>query len=143
LAQVLQEATNVPVAQVRTRAKIEPDRIYVVASDRKLSLAAGEIDVATRDEIGERRASIDIFFRSLAEAQRARAVAVVLSGSGASGSLGIKRIKECGGICIAQDPAEAEFPEMPGNAIATGLVDFVLPAGEIPARLAAYRRRLE
>src|SRR5690606_33599480 len=105
-------------SQLRTRAKIEPGRIYLVGSDRNLSLAAGDIDLATRDDIGERRAPIDVFFRSLAEAQHARAAAVVLSGSGAGGSLGMKRIKECGGICIAQDPAEAEFPEMPGSAIA-------------------------
>jgi two-component system CheB/CheR fusion protein len=48
---------------------------------------------------------------------------VVLSGTGANGSMGIKRVKECGGLCIVQEPGEADFPDMPRNSIATGLVD--------------------
>ncbi len=65
-------------------------------------------------------------------------VAVVLSGTGHNGSAGLKRVKEYGGLTIAQDPSEAEYNDMPRNAIATGLVDFVLPIAEMPSKILAY-----
>ncbi len=76
--------------------------------------------------VEERRAPVDIFFRTLAESHDSRAVAVVLSGTGANGSMGIKRVKEKGGVAFVQNPREAEFSEMPRNSIATELVDEVL-----------------
>src|SRR5262249_53489475 len=77
---------------------------------------------------------IDLFFRSLA-AQRGDDFAVILSGAGSDGSVGIKAVKEAGGIIIVQDPDEAEYGSMPRSAVATGLADFVLPTREIAARL--------
>ena len=70
-----------------------------------------------------------------------RAVCVVLSGTGANGSMGVKRVKEMGGVVLVQDPREAEYSDMPRNSIATGLVDYVLPVAEIPAKIIAYRDR--
>src|SRR5690606_3494209 len=87
------------------------------------------------------RTPVDIFFRSLADSHLSKAVCVILSGTGSDGSLGLKRVKEQGGIVIAQSPREAEFGDMPRNAIATGLVDEVLPVAEIPDRISAYRRQ--
>ena len=74
--------------------------------------------------------AIDTFFRSLAEDRQEKAVAVVLSGGGSDGALGIREIKARGGLVLVQDPATAEHGDMPQNAIATEMVDFVLP----PAR---------
>lgn len=68
-----------------------------------------------------------------------RAVCVVLSGTGADGSMGLRRIKEYNGLVLVQDPAEAEFSEMPRNSIATGLVDFVVPVAEMPRKIMTYR----
>lgn len=65
-----------------------------------------------------------------------------LSGMGANGSMGIKRVKERGGLVLAQEPAEAEFDEMPRNSITTGLVDQVLRASEMPGRIKVYREQL-
>ncbi len=143
LVDVLRGAVPIPVTRVRRRVPIEPDHIYVVAAELAPSIAHGHIEVAAaRNRVEERRAAIDMFFRALAAAQRARAVAVILSGTGAHGSMGMKRIREFGGICIAQEPSEADCPDMPRNAIAAGLVDHVLPAAQIPQRLAAYDRQL-
>ncbi len=76
----------------------------------------------------ERRAPVDIFFRTLADSHGPRAVSVILSGTGANGSMGLKRVKEGGGAAYVQNPREAEFNEMPRNAIATELIDEV-PTG--------------
>jgi two-component system CheB/CheR fusion protein len=79
--------------------------------------------------------AIDSFFRSLADAHGTRAISVILSGLGSDGAVGMGRIKECGGITLAQTPDDAEYDEMPANALATGLVDIVLPVGDMPQKL--------
>jgi two-component system CheB/CheR fusion protein len=89
----------------------------------------------------ERRAPVDLFFRGLGDAHGSHAVAVILSGTGRNGSAGLKRVKEYGGLVIAQDPREAEFADMPSNAIATRLVDLVLPIAQMPQHIAAYFER--
>ena len=142
LAEVLQTSTRMPVTQVTERVRIEPDRVYVIPPNKSLSMQDGTLVLSDVTRVEERRAPVDIFFRTLAESHGARAACVVLSGTGADGSLGLKRVKEFGGATAAQDPAEAEYPDMPRNSIATGLVDYVLPVAEMPARLVAYRDTL-
>jgi len=71
-----------------------------------------------------------------------RAVSVILTGTGPDGSMGIKRVKEKGGIIIVQDPKQAEYSDMPHNAIRTGLVDYILPISEIPTKINEYKNRL-
>nr|WP_243745503.1 chemotaxis protein CheB [Segetibacter sp. 3557_3] len=78
----------------------------------------------------------------MAEAYGPRAVSVVLSGTGANGSMGLKRVKELGGVVFVQNPREAEYNEMPRNAIATELVDEVLPVAEIPSAILTYRNNI-
>src|SRR5207247_4556694 len=78
----------------------------------------------------------------LADSHHSKAVCVVLSGTGANGSMGMKRVKEQGGLCLVQDPDEAEYSDMPRNSIATALVDHVLPVAEMPAWILAYRDSL-
>ena len=139
LAKVLQTVAAIPVEQVTKRVRVEPNHVYVVPPDRSLSMADGWIVVSPILTIEERRAPVDIFFRTLAESHGERNVAVVLSGTGADGSMGIKRIKERGGAAFVQNPREAEFSEMPRNSIATDLIDLILNVGEIPAQIVAYR----
>jgi PAS domain S-box-containing protein len=138
LAEVLQAASPIPVMQVHTRVKVEPNRVYVIPPNQSLSLVDGHLALADVTRVEDRRAPVDIFFRTLAECVGARAVSVVLSGTGADGSMGMKRIKENGGICFAQDPDEAEHGDMPRHSIATALVDYVLPVAEMPGRIVAY-----
>ncbi|HYJ47790.1 MAG TPA: CheR family methyltransferase, partial [Pyrinomonadaceae bacterium] len=116
--------------------------VYVIPPNKNLEVKDRHIDVldVTSNEV--RRAPIDIFFRTLAQSHGPRAVSVVLSGTGANGSMGMKHIKEMGGLCIVQDPLEAEYDDMPRHSLATGLVDYVLRAKEIPSRILAYREQL-
>lgn len=139
LAQVLQVVSTIPVLKVMENTKIEPDHIYVVPPNQHLVITDDSIAPSVNVFIEDRRAPVDIFFRNLADTLGPRAVGVVLSGTGANGSMGLKRIKERGGVVFVQSPREAEFAEMPRNSIATELVDEVLPVAEIPGRIIAYR----
>lgn len=140
LAEVLQTTAAMPVTQVTGRVRVVPDHVYVIPPNRSLSLEDGHLMVSAVMGFEERRAPVDIFFRTLAESRRERAACVVLSGTGPDGSMGLKRVKERGGIALAQEPGEAEYSDMPRNAIATGLVDYVLPIAELPARIIAYQQ---
>ncbi|MEJ7617802.1 MAG: chemotaxis protein CheB, partial [Pyrinomonadaceae bacterium] len=143
LAEVLQFAAQIPVTQVKDRVHVEPNHVYVIPQNQSLAMYDGHLALSPVTRIEERRAPVDIFFRTLAESHTARAVSVILSGTGANGSMGMKRVKERGGICIVQDPKEAEYGDMPRNSIATALVDYVLPIAEIPAQIIAYKEQLQ
>ena len=135
LPEILGNATSMPVRQATDTVDIEANHVYLIAPSKTLTMVNSFLRVdapATRDD---RRAAIDLFFRSLAEAHRRRAVALVLSGAGADGSVGITRIKEQGGIVIVQQPEDAAFSSMPRAAIDTGQADFVLPVAEVPQKL--------
>lgn len=142
LAEVLQSTTTLRVSRVTERVRIEPDHVYVVPPNKSLEVRENHFVVSEITRIEQRRAPVDVFFRALADAHGSRSAAVVLSGTGPNGSAGLKRIKEYGGLTIAQEPSEAEHGEMPRNAIATGLVDYVLPVSEMSASIQAYYRRL-
>jgi two-component system CheB/CheR fusion protein len=142
LASVLQTVTQIPVTQVTKQVKVEPNHVYVLPPNQHLEMMDDRIVVSPNTLIEELRAPVDIFFRTLAESHDSRAVAVILSGMGANGSMGLKRVKERGGVCFVQNPREAEFNEMPRNAIATELVDDVLPVAEIPQKIIAYKESL-
>jgi two-component system, chemotaxis family, protein-glutamate methylesterase/glutaminase len=81
------------------------------------------------------RPSADLLFESVAASYKERAIAVVLSGTGSDGSMGVKAIKKMGGTVIVQDEKSSEFFGMPGAALQTGSVDFILPLDEIPSAL--------
>lgn len=142
LAEILQLVASIPVTQVREKVLIEPDHVYVVPPDHHLVVEGNYIIASPNTLLEDRRAPVDIFFRALAEAHREQAVCVVLSGTGANGSMGLKRVKERGGAVYVQDPWEAEFNEMPRHAIETELADEVLPVAGIPARIIAYKTNL-
>ncbi|WP_321820206.1 MULTISPECIES: CheR family methyltransferase [unclassified Burkholderia] len=136
MASLLQKATSMPVLQVTSATPIQPDHVYLIAPSLALTMVDDYLRVApNQPEEGGRKAAIDLFFRTLAEAHRERAIGIVLSGAGSDGSVGLSRVKEMGGITLAQDPAEAEYDSMPCSAIATGMVDFVTTAAEMPQRL--------
>jgi two-component system, chemotaxis family, CheB/CheR fusion protein len=142
LAEVLQTTATMPVAQVTASVPIQRNHVYVVPPNKSLTIADGMLSVSEFTRPEQRRAPVDVFFRALADAQGSRSVCVVLSGTGPNGSAGLKRVKEYGGLVIAQDPTEAEYGDMPRNSIATGLVDLVLPVAEIPAKINAFFEHL-
>lgn len=134
LAELLSGTTRMPVVQVLAATHIEPNHVYVIAPSLELTMVDSMLRVAPKAPESH-GVAIDMFFRSLAEVHGARAVAIVLSGAGSDGALGASRVKECGGITIAQSPQQAEHDSMPLAAINTGAIDLVLPVDEMPARL--------
>src|SRR4051812_10548796 len=134
LSQVLANHTRMPITQVRDAVAVEPDHVYVIPPNRRLHVSEHQISAEEFDEPRGRRAPIDLFFRSLA-VQHGDGFAIILSGAGSDGAIGVKLVKEAGGIIIVQEPKEAEYPSMPRSAIATGVVDLILPVGEIAAQL--------
>ena len=142
LAEVLQSSASIPVTQVEQGVTVEPDHVYVIPPNKSLALADGKLQLSEMTGFEQRRAPVDIFFRTLADTHDARAVCVILSGTGADGSMGLRRIKEYNGLALVQDPDEAEFGEMPRSSIATGLVDYVLPVAKMPGKIIAFRDQL-
>jgi two-component system CheB/CheR fusion protein len=134
LPAILSARTHMPVTQVTGRIKLQPRHVYVIPPNRQLTIVDQHLSIAEFDEPHWRRAPIDLFFRSLA-AQKGDDFAVILSGAGSDGALGIKKLKEAGGFILVQRPDEAEYSSMPRNAIATGLADFILPVRDIATRL--------
>ncbi len=139
LAEILQRCTSMPVLQVSGRTKLALNRVYVIPPAKQLLMDDGHVILEEFERDRGKRTTIDLFFRTLAETHGASAVAIVLSGADADGSIGIKRIKERGGLTIAQAPDECEQASMPRAAIATGMIDWVLSAAEMPSRLMEFR----
>ncbi len=140
LAELLGNYTSMPVIQVQDGVPVEPDRVYVIPPNATMMLLDGSLRVSRPAEPASyQRKPIDMFFLSLAENMRNRAIGVILSGAASDGTLGMKAIKAEGGITFAQDDS-AKFDGMPRNAIAAGVVDFVLPPRRIAEELARLSR---
>ena len=135
LAELVQPHAALPVIQVTETTAIEPDHVYVIPPGHYLSAVDSHLRLTPLEDNRAERAPIDHFFRTLAESFDGRAVGVILTGTGSDGAQGARRIREMGGVVIAQDPAEAEFDGMPRSAIGSGAVDIVLPLAEIPRRI--------
>jgi two-component system CheB/CheR fusion protein len=139
LPALLQNQTVVHVTQVSETVRVEPNHIYVIPPHKYLIMNDGSVRLTEPEMMRGSHTSIDLFFRTLAESYHKDAIAILLSGAGTDGTFGLRRIKEGGGFVIAQDPAEAEYPEMPRSAISSGLVDLVLPVAEMPDKLSGLR----
>ena len=134
--------TPMKVQQAADGMPIEREHLYLIPPGHYLSIRAGALRLSEPAQRHGARLPFDFFLRSLAEEVGERAICVTLSGTGGDGSLGLKAVKEKGGLVIVQDPGEAEYDGMPRSAIMTGAVDLVLPVGKIPEILAKYGRQL-
>jgi two-component system CheB/CheR fusion protein len=132
---ILQRTTGMPVRQVTGTIPLEKNHIYLIAPGQRLEMSDGCVRTAEREVSAAPPFTIDHFFRTLADAHDRHSVGIVMSGVGSDGAAGLSRIKEAGGITLAQAPNDAEHPEMPQHAIATGQVDIMLPVAEMPQRL--------
>ncbi|HXT15419.1 MAG TPA: chemotaxis protein CheB, partial [Gemmatimonadaceae bacterium] len=138
LADLLQPLAAIPVTQVMEETPIEPNHAYVIPPGRSLSAVDSHLRIAPLASPRLGRAPVDHFFRTLAETHDGESVGVILSGTGSDGAHGIGYLREHGGMTVAQDPAEAEFDGMPRSAIATGLVDHVLPIAAMVQRIREF-----
>ena len=140
MADLLAGHTPMPVLQAIDGMPIERDHIYVIPPGAYLSVGSGALHLSEPKARRGARLPFDFLLHSLAEACGSRSICVILSGTGADGSVGAKVIKENGGLVIAQDPDEAEYDGMPTSAITAGAVDLVLPVDQIPDALANAAR---
>ncbi|HEX2997183.1 MAG TPA: chemotaxis protein CheB [Anaerolineales bacterium] len=138
LAELLQTHTRMPVMQVTEMTRVEANHVYVIPPGHSIMMTDTHLDTREYKEIQDRRTPIDHFFRSMAQSGHPDPVAIILSGGGTDGSVGIKGIKEAGGLIMVQQPADAEYDSMPRAALTTGLVDVVLPASQLAEKLTDY-----
>lgn len=137
LPKLLATTTSLRVQDVRDEGLIEASTLYVAVPDRHLLVADGRVRIASSAPVHYVRPSVDRLFESIARTWRTGAVGVLLTGNGCDGASGIAAIKLAGGCTIVQDPGDAEYASMPKAAIATGLVDAVLPVLEIGPAIAS------
>jgi two-component system CheB/CheR fusion protein len=137
---LLARCTAMPVLEVTEGMRAEANHVYVIPPGRYLGIRAGALYLTGPFEAHPAYASLDWFLRSLAQDQQEHAICIILSGTGSHGALGLRAIKANSGAAFAQDPATAQFPQMPQRAIATGLVDGILPVEHMPEALIEYSR---
>lgn len=134
-AQILQRSTAMPVQQVTDTVAIEVDHVYVIPPHFDLRMQGEQLQLDAMVRPVGSAVAIDLFFRTLAQVHQDLAFCVVLSGTGSDGATGLAAVKAEGGVTLAQAPDGAEWSDMPRAAIATGLVDIVLPVEDLGKRL--------
>ncbi len=141
MAQILDRCTALDVRQVEDGDVLSPGTAFIAPPDNHVLVNRDCVLSLSKSELVHfLRPSADLLFESVAAAHGDRAIAVVLTGSGSDGSMGVEAVKKMGGTVIAQDAATSEFRDMPGAAVRTGSVDFVLPLNEISAALVSLIR---
>src|SRR5262249_54035114 len=138
LPELLGRHTGMPVEQAQDNTQVVPNRVYVIPPNAALTIEKGTLGVTKPAEARGSRTPIDGFFNSLAEDRGEYAVCIMLSGTGTDGTLGLRAIKEYGGMAMAQTLDSAKYDAILRSAISTGLVDHVLPVEEMPAKLLDY-----
>jgi two-component system CheB/CheR fusion protein len=138
LSELVRRYTRMEVFDVADGMVVKPNCAYIIPPNCDMAFLDGTLQLLEPTAPRFRRLPIDFFFRSLAQDQHERAICIVLSGTGSDGALGVRAVKGEGGMVMAQNPESTEYDGMPRSAIATGLVDYVLPPAEMPAQLIAY-----
>ncbi|MDR3555166.1 MAG: CheR family methyltransferase [Syntrophobacteraceae bacterium] len=138
LPEIIQRRSNIPVVEVKEGMPAEPNRVYLPPSNRDLEIEGESFRLKEQKRGATLRLPIDKFFKSLAEARREQACCVILSGTGADGTQGLRVLKEKGGMMMVQSTASAKYEGMPESAIGTGLADFILAPSEMPERIIEY-----
>ncbi|HEY4587678.1 MAG TPA: CheR family methyltransferase, partial [Thermoanaerobaculia bacterium] len=143
IPELLAPLTPMPVRTVEEETVVHANHIYVMPPHGTLTIDDCVLYLSKPARAARgRRSPIDRFFRSLAEDQEDEAVAIILSGTGTDGVLGLKAVKERGGLTLVQTPETAGYDSMPRSAILTGAVDLVAVVERMPARLIEHQRRL-
>src|SRR5262245_19943756 len=132
MADILSRRTPLQVKQAEEGEHLSPSTVYIAPHNRHLLVNPdGTLSLSQSELVHFLRPSADLLFESVAASYRERAIAIVLTGTGSDGAMGVQAIKKMGGTVIAQDEATSEFFGMPSAAIHSGSVDFILPLNEI------------
>jgi two-component system, chemotaxis family, CheB/CheR fusion protein len=130
--ELLARHTPLPIHLVEDGMPVEADHIYLIPAKKEMIVSGGRLLLSERGHQQELTLPIDVFFRSLAQDYRSKAVAIVLSGGGSDGSRGIAHVHESGGLVLVQDLETAQFDGMPRAALETGVVDHTLRPEDMP-----------
>jgi two-component system, chemotaxis family, protein-glutamate methylesterase/glutaminase len=136
MAEIMGKRTSLEVKQAEQGDKLQPGRIYIAPPDHHLLVNKnGTLSLSQSELVHFVRPSADLLFDSMAAGYGREAIAVVLTGSGRDGEMGVKAVRERGGTVIAQNEETSEYFGMPGTAISTKCVDFILALDEIAPAL--------
>ncbi len=142
LTQLLARTSNVEVLTATDGMLAEPNHVYVIPPNTEPAFLNGAIRLLP--PAGDHpRLPIDHFFRSLAQDMGPSVIGIILSGTGTDGTLGLRSIKEGGGLAFVQEPSSAKYDGMPRSALASGLADFCLTPAAIGEELARIAKRPE
>jgi two-component system CheB/CheR fusion protein len=141
LAELLGRVSIIPVQEVTEATRVERDHVYIIPPGRDMTIQDCTLRLRAQPDRPGLSHGIDIYFRSLAEYAKERAVAIILSGTGSDGTEGARAVKAGQGLVMVQDPESAKYDGMPRAAIAAGVADYILPPEEMPGRLIEYVRK--
>ncbi|TCJ12054.1 PAS domain S-box protein [Flaviaesturariibacter flavus] len=140
LVELVSKHTKMRVLEAQHNGVLEPNCVYVIPNNKILQLRGMRLQLTEKHFDNSINTAIDIFLKSLAEDRGARAIAVILSGTGTDGTRGIEAIQQAGGMIIVQEPGSAKFDGMPNSAIAAGYADFVLSPAQMPDEIVSYSK---
>ncbi|QKX04802.1 PAS domain-containing protein [Aquimarina sp. TRL1] len=143
MPELLSKHTNMIISEIEEGDVLRPNHIYFIPGNKNIIIKNKKLWLTARSSSNLANFSIDIFFKSLAEDQKEKAIGVILSGTGSDGTKGAKAIKEVGGTLFVQTPEDSKFDGMPMSVISNGLSDFILPVKEIPEQLVSYVQNLK
>ncbi len=136
--ELLARYTDMEIKIAEDNMDTKPNTIYLIPPRKNLSIFHGKLLLEEQVATKTVNLPIDIFLRSLAADQEKNAIGIILSGTGSDGTLGVRAIKESGGMVMVQDEASAKFDGMPRSSINTGLVDYILPPSRMPEEILNY-----
>jgi len=142
LPDLLQKHTKMSVSLVEDGMKVQPNEVYVIPPNKFMAILHGVLHLMTPTTSGGFKLPVDFFFRSLANDQGSNTIGIILSGTGSDGTLGLKEIRGQGGMVMVQDPGTASYDGMPRSALATGMVDYVMPPEKMPEQLIKYTQHV-
>lgn len=143
MLELLNKHSKLAVKEAEENMMVEKNIVYLIPSKKIMTLEKGRFKLWEKENINKPHLTINTFFKSVATDQGKKAIGVILSGMGSDGADGVKAIKTAGGMVIVRDPEKTEFPSMPSNAIATGMVDFVLEPEVMPQAIFDYVNNIE
>ena len=140
MADLLQRHTRMKIMAIEDGMEVESDCMYLNPPNKNVSIINRRLYLTEPIQSHGLNLPIDCFFKSLSDDLGERAICIILSGTAADGTQGLKAVKGAGGMAMVQEPDSAKYDGMPRNAIATGLVDLVLPVEKLPQELIRYTK---
>lgn len=142
LHNIISNYTTMDVFQIKDQQKIKPNCVYISTPGNQVAIFNGAFELEKLPLERTLALPVDYFFRSLAQEKGEQAIAIILSGTGTDGTIGLSAIKGESGMIIVQEESTSKFSGMPSSAIKTGLVDYILPPSNMPSVLTKYSKAL-